>query len=923
MNSNKFIICHPNFDHNAELITINKQYIALFNGIDYDINNIKYDIENGYIHYDYDELTYTHDIFYLLFNFNKHLALNTSILKITIIHKKSNIFNTKIIIELNKSIINKHLEQNTMIEYNLILLIINILKQTFIKSTIQTRYNINKILTPIKYENNSKFEYPTDIITKQLYNYQKENVKWMIDIENIKTKQNIDTTFTSNFIKLDNILINIEKNEIMSIHKYKKTSITFLGGGLIDETGLGKTISTLTLCVMNPPLEKFKINEQLVSPPKNNDGKIICCATLLNGNNKGKICGKKVYNETSSNENEKKYCKTHYTKNNNDITQKIDFKLRKDLWNKIFISSNNKYRFINTNATLIISPNHLCEQWKQEIENTLTNKPNVCLITTTIQHKKYRFLDIINADFVIVSYNLLCNNFHKQLYNNYRILDNNIQILNSYDENIINTNIPPIPIFNWYRIIIDEFHEIYQSDYILSKIIFELKSTYRWILSGTPFANGEESYFNMIKFLGNGINNYKDNANIQNYVANKLFRRNEKQSVKHEFILPPINEINYWLTLSRVEQGMYDKYLNIHKNITNDIYLRQLCCHPNISADTREILDNCKSLDEIKDAMVNDSIKQIDEIIRKINTKEKRLITINNLITNPNLSKDEKTELIIEKRTISRILNSLKNNLTAHKSGIRYFQTIIPTIEQDELGDDPISLDPINKNNIGLTKCGHLYDYNTLKELVQTFAKCAICNAPLSPDTIYKIQESQILEEKNNNINKNIQKLINTHGTKMAHLITDLNEMIEKTDEHAIIFSQWDNLLTKIEITLKNNNINTAICRGNVYMKNNAIKKFNNNTNHRIILLSSENAASGINLTKASRVYILDPIYGDEEYRVSVETQALGRAYRLGQTKPVSVIRYLIKNTVEHNIFELSYKTKLGDAMNKIISMNE
>jgi len=63
----------------------------------------------------------------------------------------------------------------------------------------------------------------------------------------------------------------------------------------------------------------------------------------------------------------------------------------------------------------------------------------------------------------------------------------------------------------------------------------------------------------------------------------------------------------------------------------------------------------------------------------------------------------------------------------------------------------------------------------------------------------------------------------------------------------------------------------------------------------------------------------IDPIYGDENYRLSVEVQGIGRASRLGQTKPVKVIRYLIKDSVEEDIFKASYNTKLdimkvGDA---------
>ena len=58
-------------------------------------------------------------------------------------------------------------------------------------------------------------------------------------------------------------------------------------------------------------------------------------------------------------------------------------------------------------------------------------------------------------------------------------------------------------------------------------------------------------------------------------------------------------------------------------------------------------------------------------------------------------------------------------------------------------------------------------------------------------------------------------------------------------------------------------------------------------------MLSSESAASGTNLTAASTVILLDPVYGTYEYRRNTEWQAIGRAYRMGQTKKVTVVRFL------------------------------
>ena len=59
-------------------------------------------------------------------------------------------------------------------------------------------------------------------------------------------------------------------------------------------------------------------------------------------------------------------------------------------------------------------------------------------------------------------------------------------------------------------------------------------------------------------------------------------------------------------------------------------------------------------------------------------------------------------------------------------------------------------------------------------------------------------------------------------------------------------------------------------------------------------MLSSRNAASGINLTIANKIILLEPVYGSFEYRKNIEEQAIGRADRIGQKSPIDVYRFII-----------------------------
>jgi len=141
--------------------------------------------------------------------------------------------------------------------------------------------------------------------------------------------------------------------------------------------------------------------------------------------------------------------------------------------------------------------------------------------------------------------------------------------------------------------------------------------------------------------------------------------------------------------------------------------------------------------------------------------------------------------------------------------------------------------------------------------------------------------------------------LVNKVGTKLANLIYYL----KKSNEHTIIFSQWDNLLVQVGEILDTYGIKNCFCRGNVWQRDKSIRTFNSNDDIKVIMLSSESAASGTNLTKASQVILLDPVCGTYEFRKNTEWQAVGRAYRMGQTKTVKLIRFIIKDTIEEEIY--------------------
>lgn len=72
-----------------------------------------------------------------------------------------------------------------------------------------------------------------------------------------------------------------------------------------------------------------------------------------------------------------------------------------------------------------------------------------------------------------------------------------------------------------------------------------------------------------------------------------------------------------------------------------------------------------------------------------------------------------------------------------------------------------------------------------------------------------------------------------------------------------------------------------------------------------VLLASLKASGTGINLTCACRVYLLEPWWNP-----AVEEQAMDRVHRIGQKEDVKIVRMIAKNSIEERILELQEKKK-------------
>jgi superfamily II DNA or RNA helicase len=151
-------------------------------------------------------------------------------------------------------------------------------------------------------------------------------------------------------------------------------------------------------------------------------------------------------------------------------------------------------------------------------------------------------------------------------------------------------------------------------------------------------------------------------------------------------------------------------------------------------------------------------------------------------------------------------------------------------------------------------------------------------------------------------------------SSKISRLLSALSDLAAE-GHRALVFSQWTSLLDLIEPHLNSNSIGFVRLDGTTRDRAKVVEQFQAEDGPPVMLLSLKAGGTGLNLTAADHVFLVDPWWNP-----AVEEQAADRAHRIGQDKPVLVYRLVAKDTVEERILELQAKkrsladTALGDA---------
>ncbi len=154
------------------------------------------------------------------------------------------------------------------------------------------------------------------------------------------------------------------------------------------------------------------------------------------------------------------------------------------------------------------------------------------------------------------------------------------------------------------------------------------------------------------------------------------------------------------------------------------------------------------------------------------------------------------------------------------------------------------------------------------------------------------------------------QKRVGDPSAKLDLLMEQLDDLREEGHQ-ALVFSQFTSLLAIVRSRLDSAGVKYEYLDGATRNRQERVDAFQNDKECSVFLISLKAGGLGLNLTAAEYVFLLDPWWNP-----AVEAQAVDRAHRIGQTRPVFAYRLIARDTVEERVLELQ-KTKrdLADAI--------
>ncbi|GJC81743.1 DNA repair protein RAD16 [Colletotrichum liriopes] len=529
--------------------------------------------------------------------------------------------------------------------------------------------------------------------------------------------------------------------------------------------------------------------------------------------------------------------------------------------------------FPSKKPSLVLVPPVALMQWQSEIAAYTDGTLKTFVYHGSLSKAKNVALkDLKKFDVIMMSYNSLESMYRKQ-EKGFTRKDG------IYKERSL------IHQIEFHRIILDEAHSIKTRTTMTAKACFALKTGFRWCLTGTPLQNRIGEFFSLIRFL-----QVKPFASYfckqcpcasldwdldDDHRCRKCHHAGmQHASVFNQELLTPIQKWG-----NKGEGAVAFRKL---RTMTDRIMLRRLKKDHTDSMElpVKEIYVDRQFFGEVENDFAN-SIMTNGQ--RKFDTYVAQGVLLNNYA---NIF-----GLIMQMRQVAD-----HPDLILRKNGEGGQNTLMCNL-CDEVAEDCIR-----------SRCKHDFCRACARTWLAANDQpdCPKCHIPLVIDLEQPEIEQNEADVKKSSIINRIKMEEWTSSSKIELLVHELHKLRSDNASHkSIIFSQFSSMLQLIEWRLRRAGITTVMLDGsmNPAQRQASINHFMTKTDCECFLVSLKAGGVALNLTEASRVFIVDPWWNP-----AAEWQSADRCHRIGQTRPCTITRLCIEDSVESRMVLIQEK---------------
>lgn len=569
-------------------------------------------------------------------------------------------------------------------------------------------------------------------------------------------------------------------------------------------------------------------------------------------------------------------------------------------------------------TTLIVVPMSLLSQWKKEFDKANNNPNHICQIY-------YGQLTESNLSTTLCSRS---KNVPIVLLTTYGTVVNEFTRLNK--RRGANGELARVGLYSvdYFRVILDEGHNIRNRTTKTAKSLYEISLQRKWILTGTPIINRLDDLYSLVKFLE----------------------------------LDPWCNFSYWKTFVTLpfEQKKISQTLDVIKSILEPIFLRRTKNmkgadgKPLVELPPKEVFIEEIKFNEREEKLYNwfkaranmtfkeglksgQLLKQYSQILTHI-LRLRQICCHMDLVGSAHEMEDDVEEPDDSKEVKSFVEEIAKPGFATDTEVRKVMYSLYEKIDLEGSECSICTQTPIAIGDLTVTPCGHSYCMTCILEHIdfQTEQKkdclCPLCRDPISRYKLFRARKHETTskevrfhtQQEIDDPSKNYKFKLYLYDpdkclSKIQALINHLKILKEQNPgEKVIVFSQFASYLDIIENELKTQNGRDFVIykfdgRLQMQERQKLLDKFSEKKSDKItiLLISLKAGGVGLNLTTASRAFMMDPWWSP-----SVEDQAIDRIHRIGQNESVKVIRFIIENSIETKMLKIQERKKqIGEAV--------